>query len=41
MNAWFPLRIKKPAMEAAVEWRVNILAAGYIRWAHVATRVEM
>jgi hypothetical protein len=29
-NVWFPLRIKKPAMEAAVDWRVNILAADYI-----------
>lgn len=30
INAWFPIRIKKPAMEAAVDWRVNILVADYI-----------
>jgi hypothetical protein len=30
INDWFPLRIKKPAMEAAVHWRINILAADYI-----------
>ena len=28
INAWFPLRIKKQAMEAAVDWRVNVLASG-------------
>jgi len=37
INAWLPIRMKKPAMGAAVDWRIKLLGADYIWWAHVAT----